>query len=121
MIFVTKHIKPHEKKRKERLQELQQQNNHNATDSMLNKLDELKELVKRRQKREKVKKSVFKNNPIGSKVNSFMIGLNTNDTSNNKASIKSRDKKDLSYYRDFYGRKRKRKEDKRDWYGRKVN
>lgn len=107
MIFVTKHITANDNDRKARLQQLQQKNDN----STLEKLEQLKDIAERLQVNKQAEKVIFERNPIGSKINSFMNYLIDESDSQ---------KDESPYYRDFYGRKRKRNNSKRDLYGRRV-
>lgn len=108
MIYVTKHITANDKDRKARLQQLQQKN-YNST---LEKLQQLKDIAEWLQVNKQAEKVIFERNPIGSKINSFMNYLSSDDSDSPKD--------ESPYYRDFYGRKRKRSTTKRDFYGRKI-
>lgn len=110
MIFVTKDIRPEDKDRKARLQQLQQKKDND--NSILEKLDQLKGVAERLQVNKRAEKVMFERNPIGSKINSFMNDLSSNNSDSQKD--------ESSYYRDFYGRKRKRPTTKRDLHGRKI-
>lgn len=108
MIFVTKHITAKDKDRKKRLKQLEQDKSKEA----LKKLDELQGIAETKKTIKQIENSMFAINPIGSKINSFMNDLSSNNSDSQKD--------ESSYYRDFYGRKRKRPTTKRDLHGRKI-
>ena len=113
MIFVTKHITANDKDRKKRLKQLEQDKSKDKSKEVFKKLDELQGIAETRKTMKQIENSMFAINPIGSKINSFMNYLRSNNNSDSP-------KDESPYYRDFYGRKRKRNNSKRDLYGRRV-